>query len=366
VLALMAIPLVHLHATSAYVDLPGNTCAAILVLSVYALWADEGPVSDRSLLAIGLAAAGAANMRFQLHLVVLLMLAAAAARVIPELRRDLRGPDRRRARRRLAWIAVALPIVFASPLKNAIVHHNPYYPMKLALGPVTLPGPEGVYSHAPPYLAKAPRPVRFAYSLLEIGIRPMSDRRRWTVDQWMPSDSTGNRMGGFFGVYVVYHAILFVYQVARDRSRAARASGILFGGLTVASSLQPQSHELRYYLYWMIALVSLNLVLASRRGAPRPILARPEAVGVASVAALAVVLAVTRCGYAYPSGSTFGEFARAKVDARVLGQIREGDRVCLSKEPWNILYAAPFHAPGRWAVKEVERREECGEYRWIE
>ena len=38
----------------------------------------------------------------------------------------------------------------------------------------------------------------------------MSDEHRWTVDQWMPDDSTGNRMGGFFGAYVVVNLALLV------------------------------------------------------------------------------------------------------------------------------------------------------------
>jgi hypothetical protein len=79
-----------------------------------------------------------------------------------------------------------------------------------------------------------------------------------------------------------------------------------------------------------------------------------------------VVLGVTRAGYAYPSGSTFAELVRDKVDAGLLGRVRDGDRVCLRREPWTFLYAAAFHPPRRYAVKEVERREDCGEARWEE
>jgi hypothetical protein len=369
VVALMAVPLVQLHATSCYIDLPANVCMAVLLLTVYGLRVEEAapsrPTQDRTLLLLGVATAGAANMRFQLHLPILLALLAAAPRVLGPLFADLRGPFRSRARQKLALVALALPLVFFSPLKNAIVHHNPYYPMRLDVAGLSLPGVESVYSSSPPYLAHAPGPVRWAYSVLEIGIRPMTERRRWTLDQWMPSDSTGSRMGGFFGAYAVFHLALLGWVAARDRSREAKVAAIFFAVVTAVSSLLPQSHELRYYLYWMIVLVSLNLTLACRAAAPARGLS-PPALGAACAAALAVVLAVTRCGYVYPSGSSFETFLHEKVDAATLGQIRDGDRVCLAKEPWSILYAAPFHRPAQYAVKESAQPGDCGTYRRIE
>ena len=86
----------------------------------------------------------------------------------------------------------------------------------------------------------------------------------------------------------------------------------------------------------------------------------------AVAAALGVVLWVTGAGYAYPSGSTFAELVRDKVDAGIITRVREGDHLCLRKEPWTFLYAAPFHGQKRYAVREVERREDCGDHRWEE
>jgi hypothetical protein len=356
-IALLAIPLVQLHATSCYVDLPANLCVSALVLAVFQIWADEDPPAAAVPWRLLAPAAIAANMRFQLHPVIALALLAAAPRVLPPL---ARGPG---AGRRVAITALLVIAVGASALKNAALHHNPYYPMKIEVAGLSLPGSEGVYHAAPPYLRDAPRAQRWLYSILEVGIRPFSDRRRWTIDQWMPEDSTGCRMGGFFGAYVVLHLALLAWRAVRDRGRRTRVPAIGFAVLTIVAASLPQSHELRYYMFWMIALVSLNLALASAEG-------RPEggriATGAACLAALGVVLAVTRCGYVYASGSTFDEMVREKADAGVLAQIHEGEKVCLSREPWTVLYAAPFHPPARYAVKEAETREECGEYRWIE
>lgn len=353
VLGLLAVPLVQLHASSAYIDLPSNLFVSLLILEVIRLYAWPEPVTSRTLWRLLALAGVVVNMRFQLHPVVGLSLLSAAPRVLPPL---WRGPSRRH----LGLAALALPVVFAAPLVNLTLHHNPYYPMKLSLGGLTFPGVEEVYSHAPPYLERAPRPVRWLYSVLEVGIRPFGEPRRWTVDQWMPAGSTGNRMGGFFNAYAVFHAALLGRLALWKGSRPARVAALAFAALTAAASLLPQSHELRYYMFWIIVLVSLNLMLLA--GVVRPAFV----VGVVSAAALGVVLAVTRAGYAYPSGSTFAELLRDKVDADVMARIHDGDRVCLQKEPWTFLYAARFHPPKRYAVKEVERREECGDYRWEE
>jgi hypothetical protein len=384
VLGLFAVPLVQLHATSCYVDLPGNAGAAALVVIAAGAWASREPVSRSTLLLAGIAAAVAVNMRFQLHPLVLVALIAIAWRALPPIFRDLRGepPARSSARVTLAAITLALPFVFATPLANLAAHQNPYYPERLSVLGHELPGPEDPYDSSPPWLAHLPRPVRFACSLLEIGVRPFSERRRWTVDQWMP-DADGSRMGGFFNAYVIALLAIFAWRVARDRSRLSRASGVAFTGLTALIAVMPQSHELRYYQVWMIALVALNLVLAcqpheeegeeKRKGAETQgrkkaggSLPGPRLLGGVSVIALGVVLAVTRAGYVYPSGSSFTEIVRDHVSDNDLSGVRDGDRICVRRDPWNMLWAAKFHPPKRYTVKEARSVEDCEGYRPIE
>jgi hypothetical protein len=367
IIALLAIPLVQLHASACYVDLPGNACSSILILGVYRLYAHDEPASDRDLLVLGAAAAGAANMRFQLHPLILLAFLAAAPRILRPLFRASRGPAPRPARLRLALIVVALPLIFFSPLRNLLLHHNPYYPIQLsAPGGLTLAGPEGAYAASPHYLEHAPRAQRWLYSLLEIGVRPMSETRRWTIDQWAPSDSPATRMGGFFGAYVVFQLAVLAWQLARDRARPVRVAGLCFAALSLLRAFSPQSHELRYYLDWMMVLCALNLILLcrARTAAPSPL--RLTLFGACCAVALGVVLVVTKAGYAYPSGSSFAEVVRDKVDPAVMEQIHEGDSICLSREPWTFLYAPTFHPGKRYALREAESREQCGDARWIE
>ncbi len=352
VLGLLAVPLVQTHASSAYVDLPSNAALAALVLLAIGAFASDEPVSTSTLLLGASLAAVAANMKALSHPIAGLAFAVLAVRFLRA----------RRTAASLALVALCLPVIFATPLANLAAHGNPYYPLRMSLLGHALPGVEAAYSSSPPWLASAPRPFRFLCSLLEIGIRPMTDEHRWTVDQWMPDDSTGNRMGGFFGAYVVFNVGLLGWRVWRDTSRDARVAGAGFALLTVVVSAMPQSHELRYYLVWMIALVALNLWLACRPGAR----VSGPAYGAVSLAALLVVAAVTRFAYVLPSGSRLETLVAKKVPEAALAGVRDGERVCVRREPWNLLWAAPFHPGKRYVVVEAEEAGDCGAARPLE
>ena len=363
--ALMAVPVVQLHATACYVDLPSNLAGSALVLVAYDVLRRAGPIPDRERLLLAALAGCAVNMRFQLYPLVGAVLVVTAPRVFGPILGELRGGERRAAIGRIALSCLALGLVFATPLKNWVLHANPLYPVHFPLAGASMPAVEEVFDATPPYLDRAPRVVLWLYSILEIGIRPLSDPRRWTIDQWMPPSSTGNMMGGYFGAYVVFQLAVLGWIGMRDRSRDVRLALALFGGLTAVAALSPQPQVLRYYMYWMIVLVSLNLTLAHREGiavarAPR------TALGVGAVAALAVVLAVTRCTYVYPSGSSFAGLLQEKVSAEIIADIRERERICLTREPWSFLYVSAFHPTSpRYVVQEAEDPDGCGAARWI-
>jgi hypothetical protein len=394
-LALFAVPLVQTHASSCYVDLPANIAATVLLLSVFEAFAGprNAEVPTRILLRAAFAAAVAANMRLQLNPIVLASLAILGARAATPLLADLffridayrnsnpiesdggishrfdgREAQTLAARVRLLRLvlasAVALPLIFASPIKNLAVHKNPVYPMKMAAFGITLDGPEDVYSDAPPYLSTAPKMQRFAYSLLEIGIRPITSSRRWTVDQWMPTESGGNRMGGFFSLYVVAHTALFIVLTRRERSRASRAAAFLFVSVTLIVANAPQSHELRYYMFWILLLVALNLAALARR--TRDPKSRDSdafeanAFGVAALTAVVFVATVTRFAYIVPSGYGFDALLRDRVSPETLANIEaHGTQMCIAKEPWTILYASTFHRPRRYEIVEAESEAQC-------
>ena len=97
---------------------------------------------------------------------------------------------------------------------------------------------------------------------------------QWTADQWNGGDETLlDRAGGFFGAYVAFNLILLLglanyeqlqnRQSPKNRSHKAKTALITVLLMSLVPANFPQSHELRYFMFWMIVLVSLNLYLVS-------------------------------------------------------------------------------------------------------
>lgn len=340
-LALLAIPLVQIHATAAYVDLSANTCATILLLIVYRQLVETKPPSvPQMVFAAGIAAA-AANMKFQLVPVVV---AASLALVFTAWRRDAKRPAR------FAVILCALPVVFATPIKNMWLHGNPVWPVELHLFGRSLPHLEGAYSSSPEWLMTAARPIRWVASIFELGLRPLSSHARWSIDQWTPPHESGYRMGGFFGAYVALNIGGLFLAVLLRKNRESRVALFVFSCATFLASLMPQSHELRYYMFWMLLLVSLNMILwRSHRGS----------IGVLAAMTFAVVAWSTEGTYLYPSGQSFASLLSHKVDRAALEKIPAGERVCISRSPWTFLYAPTFHSGRLYTVQEAEEPADC-------
>ena len=336
IIALVAVPLVQIHAAAGYVDLTANACAAIVWLASYRALAGKKRVSSRDLgIAIAFATA-AANAKFQLVPIVLVG-------ALPLAWIALRS-------KRWWMIAIALPLIGFTPLKNLALYGNPVWPVQL----LSFPFVEEPYSSSPVWLEHASRPIRFACSVLELGLRPIAEHARWSLDQWTPWDHPAYRMGGFFGGYVVVNLVALGLAAVR-RLPNARLSLVLFGALTVVTSVVPQSHELRYYLVWMIVLVLLN-VIHWARAIPTLTLAIP-------FVALVVVTWSTEGYYMFPTGDTFAGYVQLRLDHEAFDSIAPGERVCVSRAPLTFLYAPVFHPAKAYSIQEAEVPADCGSLR---
>lgn len=333
-LAFVAIPLVMIHATASYVDLPANVAATMLLLWTYRAFTRPAPPSMRDVAIAAVLAAAVVNTKLQLAPIACVASLAFVTRAAP-------GAGRRA---RVAACIVAIPIVLATPIKNTIVHENPVYPVELHVLGRTLPGEAAPYVSSPRYLEDASRPRRFAYSALEVGVS------RWSIDQWTPPDDPGYRMGGFFGAYVVVNLAALGWAVHRRRDRAAFVALAFVAASTAVVAVSPQSHELRYYMFWMLFLVSANLILWSK--------AAPIAAPAVAATALLFVAWSTRFVYLYPSGDSFTTLLADKVERAIVEGARPGETICLAREPWTFLYAPVFHG-GTYRVKEAATEEEC-------
>lgn len=356
-LALLAIPLVQIHASSSYVDLPGNACATMLLLCVYRVIVVNEPPSPRLLAGCAVLAAATVNTKFQLFPIVVassIVLLFFAFREVGSWSSASESARSTLKKRALVFV-IALPIVFATPIKNTIAHGNPVWPVELKILRHSFPHREAAYSQSPRHLASSPRPIRFVRSVLEIDNLPISSMRRWSLDQWAPPDDPSCRMGGYFGAYVLVNLAALGWAAWRKRTRETIAAAVLFGGVTIVASLVPQSHELRYYMHWMLLLVCLNLIVWVREAR--------AAVGVVATTALALVVWATSAGFLYASGSTFAEFLARRTDTAVIDSAAPGERLCISREPFTFLYAPAFHTRKDYAVQEATRDSDCKDAR---
>lgn len=373
---LAAIPLVHVHATAGYVDLPSNLAFSVLVLGTWLLYVRPGYATWRNVTLLALAAALAGNIKFQLVPLLPIPITLIGVRLLWLAREDVRGGVAAAggSGRIAAAAGLALALTFAVPLKNLLVHGNPAYPIRMQVMGFTLEGPEVLPAEkemdsihfVPVYLEEAPPAQRWLYSLFEVGIRPLTDPWRWSVDQFMPHGSTGTMMGGYSAPYVGFSLTLLAYLILRLRTREAWGAAAVILIASPIAALVPQSHELRYTMFWMIVLVSLNLYLVGRLVASAPrARVNPHSVGLVLLTAYALTVAVTRGAYLDPRPYPVERLVEAKVDKAILSKIGDGDRVCFSHEPWTFLYTAHFHPPRHYALRERSRAGDCGGYRHL-
>ena len=382
VCALLAVPLVQIQATATLVDLPVNLCMAVFVLGFMAFVRAPAAMTwpRLALMAAGLAAA--ANGKPQLIGPAALLGGAFAATAIGLFATGRQvGPL---APGRLgSWVALAAGIALvaaltsAKAIDNAIEHGNPFYPVHLKVGPIELPGPADpapALDSMAPYWASTPVPLRWLASVLELGAY---DHREtpWTFDQgycasaldwqhcWRPAGRAFH-MGGYFVPYVL---ALAGFVGWRTRRMPRRDRWVVLGALaatTLAVCTMPRSHELRYYMFWMIVLVSLALATtfepslagrARRAASARGLLAgaRRLLAGIVLVT-LAAVATMSHGRYLDPTAPGARQIIqRLGIDTRV-AQVPDGAVVCVHPDwqPFTYLFAPVHHAGRRYEARD--------------
>jgi len=381
-IACLAIPLVQTHAASAYVDLPANVGLTIVILIAYRHVTLRSIPSKAEWAFAVAAAAFAANIKFQLVPIVALSLVGLAFITLRQCHRKLRAA---------CLIGACIPIVFMTPLVNLLRFHNPVWPVQLRLFGRSLPFVEEAYASSPEWLASLPRPVRWCASLSEFGLAPIASHNRWSIDQWTPPSAPGFRMGGFFGIYVLAILVFLAASAVARPSRASRVAFVFMGCVSAVASVMPQSHELRYYLFWMLLLVSFALISAMsnvakddaglRKSSTRrfhrgvDVDSEPSAPerrrrttfrtvwGWLSLGTLACVIWSTQGVYLRRSGMSFRDLIAAKTDRAIVEHAGDGEHICIMQPPWSFLYDRHFHPARTYVVHEAETPEECSSAR---
>jgi hypothetical protein len=365
VLALLAVPMIQAHAATAYIDLPGGIATAAVILLTYSLYAEEGPPRRRDVALLLLAAACAANIRLNHMPIVALALLMALPKILPVFLRSQPGArSRRRAVLGIAALGLALAVVFYTPLRNTLVHGNPVYPMAVKIAGVELNHTEVAPEEPQIPSLDMPRPLRWVFSTLELTRQPLY-QGHWSIDQ-----AATDHIGGFMGAYVALHLGLLGYLAWRYKSRETRVAVLAVLIMSLVTAFMPNAARLRYYMYWMIVLVSLNLYLVahlSRLGRVS-VLAWQRSIALLAGLVVLVVLADTRAVFVRPTFYSFQQFKAKKVDPKLIATIQPGEQVCLSLDHWQFqfVFVDRFQGEKRYTVKQASSAAACGSARVLD
>jgi hypothetical protein len=261
-IAIFTIPAVITHASSSFVDLPGNIGVSVLMMMLYRFFRQSKLPNQKELLFTFLGAAAAANTKPQLQLLIFVLFWVTGIRLL-WLYFKHTAPSKRRLWLTVPLAMIASILIFATPIKNVALYQNPFYPIKIEFAGMVLN-----HKLTPQTYSQGNRPQNWLQSILEINTPD------WSADQWNRGDKNYfDRAGGFFGFYVVFNFLLLLGLTIKERvlnkkasnknSRQAITALVVITSVSLIPANFPQSHELRYFMFWMITLVSLNLSLIS-------------------------------------------------------------------------------------------------------
>ncbi|WP_107671391.1 hypothetical protein, partial [Cyanothece sp. BG0011] len=358
-LSLLAIPMVHMHAGRSYIDLPGNVCISILILTTYFLYTNKVKFNQQTAIIVFVSSAMAANMKFQLMPVVFIILCFVLAKILLQNWKTY-GRDKDRlvkTSKTLFLCFLASLIIFIIPIKNIITYANPFYPVKIEIAGIVLNHNEAPPDFMHENLRKLPPHLRWGRSVLEIDA---FDSRRpwpWTLGMdFISWDEERFGLGGYFGGYVIFNFILFIYLCWQNFDLEARVAAIIMGLMTLLTPLLPQAYELRYYMYWMMVFVSLNCYLTCRLAKQKPSekLINPKNLALVATVFMVIFITKTRYFFTIPEFSPFTEQVQRTdiIDQDILKSIKDGEEVCIvGKAPHPFLYTSYFHPPRQYSIK---------------
>jgi hypothetical protein len=364
-IALLAVPFIQINVTISYVDLFGNIATSILLLLAYLIHTKEGFLHRQSVpFWIFLSAFCAANTKLQLIPVILFAIVLAALKYIPEKLKIFKSDLRQTKKRLLVWsasVAIAFLLIFAIPIRNTITYGNPAYPVKIAIAGHTLNHREGIPNEVPIYLEQASRPHRWAFSILEVDAFDVRRPTLWTVGQGdVPLTSKSWVMGGYFGPYVGFHVFLLIGILLIAPSVKVKKSVGFILILTLLTAFLPQSHILRFYMYWIFLLITINLHLLVTEPNVKKVLHNPIPIQFSFMLFLVTTIVLTRATYIMPRFYTLESRLKDATNPVFLEQIRAQGEACLiGVQPNTFLYSSKFSSEQSYSLEAAFQAQEC-------
>jgi hypothetical protein len=166
-------------------------------------------------------------------------------------------------------LGIACILSCSTLIKNSLVHNNPIYPIafKVPILNLQLNGPEIEYKNTPGYAEQygvLSRPIYFLTSITEYdwairGVTPYYNVDMGSFEK--PKNYSAARTGGWWGLNIIISisllaALCLLAKANKHNGHSFRFFPLmLFIFITGITSFMPQSHELRYFLFWPIILM---------------------------------------------------------------------------------------------------------------
>jgi hypothetical protein len=379
-IAIFAIPAVLTHASTSFVDLPGNVGVAVLMMMIYRFFSQSQLPSKQELLFAFLGAAMAANTKPQLQPLIFVLFWVTGIRLL-WLYFKYTAAGKRRLWLTVPLAAIASILIFATPIKNVALYGNPFYPIKIQVAGIVLN-----HKLTPETYAEGNRSQKWLQSILEI------NTPRWSADQWNGGNQKYlDRAGGFFGAYVVFNLLLLLGLTIREqilnsksvenKSRNATTALIILLLVSLIPANFPQSHELRYFMFWMITLVSLNLSIISNLEYQRKSWLPVKYFALVYLLFMAIVWVKIDKFYLKPDFRTIERYLKNNIKAELVEQMIPNRRTCLIArhgivKPNSVpfaqinnafFYSSYFHPeiPYDYSVKAAIAPQDCGKLTMI-
>lgn len=387
-LGLVAIPLVQVSATGTSADLPANLALAGAFLMLMPLYSGRTLPRLHDAALFFLLCALAAHARLELLPVVAAVFALGFLGLTwTRLRRGKEG-SRRIVRVLGIWIfsALAAAVIFFIPAKNLSLLGDPLYPFGLKAGEIAYSGPQDAYElradglarvpagsesapvQTPPIDPAAPPATRlaalaepfraraevWANQVLDVGAAPLFGDASWARfgAQQFPLAVSAK---GFLGWYALFNLGLFALLILTGLLRRLGIL-VLFALATALAIAVPDYTALNQYMFWMLLLVSLNLVMLRPGGERKPASASTglqRLFALAALAALAIGIYATRADLIRPTFQTAADLAAAKRNPALLAQVQANPTSCLVgvKPDEVFVYAPLFNAEKTYRLK---------------
>jgi hypothetical protein len=205
---------------------------------------------------------------------------------------------------------------------------------------------------------------RWTSSVLEIGM-PVG---AWNIDQLhLPPDNPQNRRGGYCGPYVLAQLALFFLLCRALPTGIRRKTWLCFAYVSMVAAFMPRQFDLRYYMFWFIALISMNLVMLQTQ--PQ----RLRAMLASGIISLALVVCYTGGFFLLPSHITIEnlptyikknapyDWVPGQFDATLIANTTPGATICIfEQQPFTYIYTDYFHPPLSYQLQETRN---CPDHR---